>query len=363
MQNKLSYRYFIKLFYDFNGFAQVRKISKVLFAKRPLKPKYNYIVTYVQALIKNVHVFGYPRKLTIDPVNLCNLQCSLCPTGTRSPGRARSHMTFSTFKKIIDELGHYLWTIDLYNWGEPLLNKDIFKMVEYAKSYKIDVNISTNLNYFNDDICAKLVNSGLDCLIISLDGASQTSVEKYQKGSNFALVINNIKQLIETKERLKSITPLIKWRFIANKFNENEIRLAKELANDIKINELEISYIRCNMGIELLLNNEAQYDNIKTWLPDNEELSMYDYFTRQKKQIKKSCELLLSESVINPDGSVSPCCAVWQDKYDFGNINNEYFATIWNNNKYKQARRIIRGANISDKEHICYICKSNMAMI
>jgi radical SAM protein with 4Fe4S-binding SPASM domain len=117
------------------------------------------------------------------------------------------------------------------------------------------------------------------------------------------------------------------------------------------------------MGMELLQDRETQYYDIKPWLPNNDKLSMYDHFKMQKINYKKSCKLLWTESVIQPDGSVSPCCAVWQDRYDFGNINNSLFASIWNNKKYKQARRIIKGNHISDKDHICYICKMNRAII
>jgi MoaA/NifB/PqqE/SkfB family radical SAM enzyme len=209
MSNNLLCHYLIKSLKYSNYSERARRIKRIILSKKAFRAKINYIITNIQYIIKNIHVVGYPYKITIDPINFCNLQCALCPTGNRLPGRTRSYMAFSTFKKIIDELSPYLLEIDLYNWGEPLLNKDIFRMIEYARSYNIDVDISTNLNYFNDEICANLISSGLNKLIISLDGASQLSVEKYQKGNNFESVIKHIKQLIERKERLKCHTPYI----------------------------------------------------------------------------------------------------------------------------------------------------------
>ena len=313
--------------------------------------------------LKITHVFGYPVKLTIDPVNFCNLRCMLCPTGTQALGRDRAFMDFRTFKKIIDECGEYLWAIDLFNWGEPLLNENIFDMIEYARMKRIDVDISTNLNKFSDEICIKLIRSKLNSLIISLDGASQESIDKYQKGNNFELVIENIRKLVKTKEELNSQTPFIQWRFLVNRFNEHEIENARRLAKELKINNLEIGSYRCDMAGELFLNNEAQFDSIRPWLPVNEELSMYNYAKKQKKKVKKACKLLWNSSAIQPDGSVAPCCVVWYEKYDFGNINKTSFSNIWNGIKYKNARRIMKGHNIQDSEHICYICKSNKAMI
>jgi len=339
------------------------KIKKLFSKEKTMKQKYNWLLTQVQFRIRKLRLYSYPVKLTIDPCNFCNLKCLLCPVGTGSKGRKQSIMKFNTFKKIMDECGQHLWEIDLFNWGEPLLNKDIFKMIEYARKMRVDVKLSTNLNFFNDDICTNLIKSGLNNLIVSLDGASQESIEKYQKGSNFQSVIENIKKIIHMREKLKSKTPFIQWRYLVNKYNENEIEKAKELSNNLKIDRLELSAFRCDMGKELLLNSKAQYENVKPWLPTKEYLSMYDYTRQERKKIKDICRSLWFESVVQPDGSISPCCRIWHEKFDFGNILNASFKSIWNSEKYQNARRISRGGDISINGHICYICKINKAQI
>ena len=340
-----------------------KTIGQLLQKDKTLKQKYNLLLAKLQFKTRSLYLRNYPVQLTIDPINICNMHCKLCPTGTGVQGRKRSIMSFDIFKKIIDECGAYLWVIDMYNWGEPLLNKDIFKMITYARERNIDVNISTNLNYFNDDMCISLINSGLNKLIISLDGASQESVENYQKGNDFQLVIKNIEKIVKCKELLKSKSPFIQWRFLVNKYNENEIEKAKLLAKRLKIDKLEIGMIRCSMGEELLLNKETQYENVKEYLPDNEELSMYDYSLKQKKNIGNICKLLWFVSAIQPDGSVSPCEAVWNERFDFGNINDSPFMKIWNSEKYQSARKISRGDKISENGHICYICTRNNSQI
>jgi radical SAM protein with 4Fe4S-binding SPASM domain len=340
-----------------------KNIKKLLLREKTIKQKYNFILTYCQFKVRKLKLHSYPIKLTIDPCNFCNLHCVLCPVGTGTQGRKLSIMSFDTFKQIIDECGSYIWEIDLFNWGEPLLNKEIFKMINYARKMKIDVTISTNLNHFNEDICSNLIESGLNRLIISLDGASQDTVEKYQKGCNFDSVVNNIKKIVHMKEILGSRKPFIVWRFLINRYNENEIERAKKLSEELNIDELEIGAFRCDMGKEILLNNEAQYENVKSWLPVNEELSMYDYKRKKRKGIKDYCRKLWFESVINPNGSVSPCCTLWYEKFDFGNIKDSSFKEIWNGEKYQKARRISRGDHISIYRHICYICKQNNAQI
>jgi MoaA/NifB/PqqE/SkfB family radical SAM enzyme len=130
-------------------------------------------------------------------------------------------MPFDDFKKIIDELGEYLYKIDLHNWGEPLLNEEIYKMICYAHKHDIKVDLSTNLNFFNKIKARKLVESGLDCLIISLSGISQESYQKYHIGGKFNKVIEGTIKIIEIKKVLHISTPFLIWRFLVMKHNED----------------------------------------------------------------------------------------------------------------------------------------------
>jgi radical SAM protein with 4Fe4S-binding SPASM domain len=271
-------------------------------------------------------------------------------------------LKLALFKKVMDECGPYLWEIDLYNWGEPLLNKELCEMVKYAKTYKVRVAISTNLNHFNDSICSDLVLSGVDEVIVSLDGASQESVSRYQVGSNINKVIANIKKLASCKKKLDKKTPWITWRFLVNRFNESEIGDAEKLSREIGIDKLKINKFRCDMGKELLLDNAEQFENVSSWLPTNESLSYYDSAGKRKKKMK-NCRWLWLKSSINWNGSVSPCCAVWHEKYDFGNIGDNPFKTIWNSAKYREARKLVVKKDIKSTDNICGICYSNKSVI
>lgn len=337
--------------YFFSEFATNRK-------------RINYILILLARKYKLSRVFAYPIKLTVCPGNVCNLKCTLCPAGQNDKGREKGLMEFSTFKKIIDECGPYLYKLDLFNWGEPLLNKDIFKMVRYAKKFKIKITISSNLNHFNEEICSELVESGVDHLIVSLDGASQKSVNKYQVGNNFEEVVSNIKKIAKKKKVLNSVKPFIQWRFLVNRYNENEIEEARDLVEKIGADKLEITIFRCDMGNELLFTGKEQFENVQEWLPGNETLSMYDYSNKVKKTPRAdACGWLWTQSTINWNGSVSPCCAVWHEKFDFGNINSESFRKIWNNKKYQEARKINRGDRINALDNVCNICYLNNATI
>lgn len=328
------------------------------------KKRVNLILATIHwKIFKNTKLFSYPIRMMICPGNVCNLRCVLCPTGKKDPHRKPGLMSFSTFKKIIDECGPYLYTLDLYNWGEPLLNKDIFLMIRYAKKYKIEVIINSTLNHFDTSMANQLIESGLDTLIVSIDGASQQSVQKYQTGMNFAKAIQNMKQIIASKKKFNSKKPLIQWRYLVNKYNESEIDIAKSMAKELSVDKLEIAAFRCDMGKELLMDNQKKFKNVLHWLPKNEALSMYNYTTEGKKQLADTCSWLWLKSVVNWNGSVVPCCAVWNEKYDFGNINEQTFKNIWNGKKYVSARKIFVNPSSQDRAIICSICKNNQSMI
>ncbi len=343
---------------------RIREIMRILLSpKRTVRQKRNLFLGVIQFAGKRVHAPHYPATLTIDPCNACNLQCLLCPAGRKDSGRPQALMSFPTFKRILDECGRYLCSINLFNWGEPLLNKDVPAMVRYATQMNIDVNISTNLNHLDDAICRELIESRLTNLVISLDGASQESVSIYQKGSDFQAVLSNIERFVQKKKTLGSNLPHLRWRFLVNRHNENEIDKARGMSARLGIDRFELGFFRCDMSKELLLDHEAQYESVEPWLPRDESLSMYNYAQRRKKVTKRICRLLWFESVIHPDGSVSPCCACWPKRYDFGNIHESSFRAIWNGPHYRDARRISRGDDVSARDNICGICKKNNAEI
>lgn len=320
----------------------------------------NVLLIYLQEkVIKPSYVLGYPYHLVIDTGNVCNLRCPLCPTGQKKNGRARGIMSFDNFKRIIDELAPYLITLDLFNWGEPFLNKDIFKMIYYAHEKGIIANVSTNLNYFNEAMAEELIKSNCDVLIVSLDDASQESCSKYQVGIKFDEVMDNIRMIMEKRKR----HPFIIWSFHVNNYNEDEIPKAREIAKG-RVDRLDIGSFRCDMAEELFMDNQTQFENVVEWLPKDEKWSMYDYTRKAKKIVRNnSCRFLYSRSVVNWDGSVSPCCALWYEEYDFGNIFGSSFKDIWNNQNYRASRKLIFRDKESNVKTICNICKRNGAMI
>lgn len=342
----------------------IKPLFRILAEKQPLGRKANKIVIGLQKkFLKNSKVLGYPHTVSIDPCSLCNLSCALCPAGEGKKGKKLGMMSFVDYRKIVDELAPYVCAIHLYNWGEPFLNKDIFKMIKYTRRKGIEVHISSNLNHFNKDMASELVEADLNELVISLDGASQETYEQYRKGGNFRRVIGNIKAIVAEKKRQKSEKPRICWKFLVMEQNEHEIEKARKMARELGI-EFAIGELHPQMDKEVFENIETQIKETKKWLPSNESYSRYDYEKKKvKNELKNSCNWLWSQAVIESDGSVSPCCRIYEEKYCFGNAIKEDFGSIWNNEKYSAARDVVARDRKGKVSTVCHICKKNNAMI
>lgn len=336
-----------------NFSSQQLKIINALYSLKQWKKLSNYVLVEAQKASRQERLAGYPYWMVLDPSSICNLSCPFCPTGQKRNSRSKAVMSFDNFKKIIDEIGLYLIHIDFCNWGEPLLNRDIFKMIEYAKQFKIDTKIDTNLNQLGEQEAEDLILSGLDRLIVSIDGATAQTYSKYRVGGDFDKVIVNLKLLLEKRSQLRRSSPHISWQFLVFRHNEHEIDTVKRLGEDLGVDHVGISKAFIGHKDWIPLNPAfSNYDQEKAAGPENEFTS--DFFNQPQERF---CSWPWEAIVINANGSVSPCCSVEDEKDDFGNIFKTPFKEIWNNDKYTKARGFIKGAAGIEDNNICLGCK------
>jgi len=334
------------------------QILKYMIHGREITPKkvYNFARSYYKLKRKNPILSSYPSIMMIEPTNLCNLKCPLCPTGSGAIKAPRGHMKFENFKKIIDECGDYLFNVTLWNWGEPFLNEDTYKMIDYAKSKRIFVRVSTNGHLLKDDKnIERIVRAGTDELIFSLDGATKETFLKYRQSGDFEGVIKNLKTLIETKKRLKTKTPFVELQFIVMRHNEHEIPRIREIAKEIGVDKLKMKTVSLEGANALGFGGDK--NKIKKYKPTDEKYSRYTSDMR-RKDMKNECVRLWVSSVINWDGSVSPCCNDPNRVFHFGNVLEGGFKNVWNSPKYVGFRRAI--LKNKQKIEMCRNCSGKL---
>ncbi|MDO8647806.1 MAG: radical SAM protein [Candidatus Diapherotrites archaeon] len=339
-------------------FQMKRSLERFVFTEYFTFGKFlNAASIFSQAFIfKNSKVFAHPIKVTLDPTNICMLSCPLCPTGQKRKERPLGKMKFEDFKKLVEEISPYLYEIDLNNWGEPFLNDEVYKMIEFAHSKKIKTSVNTNLNVkFTEKQAERIVKSGLDVLYCSFDGISQKTYEKYRINGKLKTVFENIRLVNKKKKELGSKKPSVTWQFLVMKHNEKELPELQKIKNELEIDTLLVGAVRTDLGKEIFQSDNEKVSQLEKWLPQDSQLSRYDYESRKRKLQREYCYFPWLVAVINWDGSTSPCCAVYQKKDDFGNVFKDGFKKVWNNEKYRQARRII-AKKAPEAGNVCSNC-------
>ena len=286
----------------------------------------------VSKILNKIIVYGKPHTITIEPTNRCNLSCPECPAGTKSLERETGNITTELYERIISESAKYTSNLILYFQGEPFLHKNFINLVDYANNKNIYVSTSTNAQLLTGDYAKKIVQSGLDRLIVSLDGTSQESYESYRVGGDLQKTIEGIKHIVKWKKDLNSRKPFLICQFLILKQNEHQIYEAKILANEL--------------GVDKIVFKTAQFYDFRNGnfrIPENEKFTRYiknknnNYTIKTTKQ--KLCFRLWSNMVITWNGNVNLCCFDKDSEYSVGSVNNASLTKIWKGEKITAIRK------------------------
>ena len=279
---------------------------------------------------------GFSGRLIVEPTDICNLRCPLCPTPTLK--REKGFLSLENFKRIVDDIPG-LKSIN-FGWaGEPLLNKEIFKMVKYADSQGIQTRINTNTVLLNQYIDEAL-DSGLNNLIVCLDGTSKETHEKYRVGSNFESIKKNIKDFCAEKKRRGLKQPEVTLKSLVTKDNEKKMTDMIELAENLGVDNLEFKTISLSLSTHTTLGETIR--RAGEFLPSS-QFSRYNF--KDGKPVLKSQSKLCSwlrQGIILWNGDVVLCCYDIEGDLVVGNVFKDGgFKKIWKSEKYKKYRQKI----------------------
>lgn len=275
---------------------------------------YNYRV------IKSINS---PTVLLIETTNNCNLRCSICPR--REMTRKIVDMPFWLFKKIIDETKNYTRFIWLHHIGEPLIDPLLEKRIVYCKKNNIGVGISTNATLLTKKKSEMLFRSGLDKIIICIDGVKKETYEKIRRNGNFEKTVNNIKTFLKMKEKTVNNNLYTMMQVIYMNETKEQIKAFKEIWGKYDVDEIVVK-------------------NFNTWgsqVGGIKELSKseFGYFKERHTKYRIPCYYLWHSLVVLSDGRVVPCCREYDAKIVLGDIKNQSLGDIWNGKSLQRLRR------------------------
>ncbi len=291
--------------------------------------------------------WGLPMTISIEPTTACNLRCPECPSGLRTFTRPTGNLKEDFFRRIIEELHLDLLYLIFYFQGEPYINPKFLEMVSYARSKGIYTITSTNGHFLDDDNARKTIESGLDRLIISVDGTTQEVYENYRKEGKLETVLEGARNVVKWKRELNSETPHIIFQFLVVRPNEHQIPEIYRLAEEIGVDEVKLKTAQVydyKSGNDLIptLGKYSRYRQLPdgTWSVKNELLN--------------HCWKLWHACVISWDGMVVPCCFDKDAIHRLGDLKKESFREIWRGVAYQNFRnQLTKGRNQID---ICTNC-------
>lgn len=272
-----------------------------------------------------------PVMLNIEPTNKCNLKCVMCPRDHMT--RPLGTMSIKDYTKVMiqaKEAG--VSEITLNGYGEPFITEEVYEMVTLAKQYGFNIKINTNGHYLTEERINKLLKDPPHILSISLDGATKEVYEKVRINGNFDKVQN-------------AISLFLKLRKEQNK--EQDVQLTLQI---IKMDETQKEVDDfCNYWKDKV--DDVSVPNVHNWggvIQKNGTLN-------DLKMTRYPCKELFRTMMVFYDGSVSICCAVFDDNMNMGNIHKQPLKDIWNNSEYQLLRKHHINGDF-DKIDVCKDC-------
>lgn len=291
--------------------------------------------------------WGLPVTVSLEPTTACNLRCPECPSGLRSFTRETGNLKQDFFRKTIDELHRQLTFLIFYFQGEPYINPKFLDMVEHAHRRGIYTITSTNGHFLNDANARRTIESGLDRLIISVDGTTQEVYEQYRIGGKLENVLQGARNIVKWKRKLGARHPHVIFQFLVVRPNEHQIPEIYRLAKEIGVDEVKLKTAQV-----------YDYQHGNPLIPTLDEYARYrqnpDGSWDVKHALDNHCWKLWHSCVITWDGLVVPCCFDKDATHRLGDLKNAPFREVWHNENYRNFRRaILRGR---DQIDICTNC-------
>ncbi len=310
-----------------NAFSVLKKMTP----RRAVNAFLVWISYHFSKWDKHPHQWGMPISIAVEPTTSCNLRCPECPSGLRQFSRPTGMLDEIFFRETIDRVSPHLFYLTFYFQGEPYLNPKFLDMVQYASSKNIYTSTSTNAHYLDDETAKKTIESGLDRLIISIDGTTQETYSSYRIGGSLDKVIEGTKNILKWKKQLRSATPHVVFQFLVVKPNEHQVN--------------EIQMLAEKTGVDEVLFKTAQvydFENGNELIPSEEKYSRYkqksDGTWIHKNKMENHCWKMWHSCVITWDGSVVPCCFDKDAAHRLGTLKNYSMKQIWHSEPYNRFR-------------------------
>ena len=307
---------------------------------------------YISRIFSKAYHWGLPYHVSFEPTTACNLGCPECPSGLKQFTRATGKLKVEHHADWLKSMASHLVYVTYYFQGEPFLNPQFLSLIVEAKKYRVFTATSTNAHYLTDEKARETVESGLDRLIISIDGTTHEVYQQHRVGGQLNKVLEGARKIVYWKKKLKSRTPFIFFQFLVVKPNEHQLEEVKKLGKEIGVDQVRFKTAQVydyTNDPHQLIPSIGKYSRYKKDASGNMQV---------KSGLHNRCWKLWHANVITWDGLVVPCCFDKDATHRLGNLQTESFKEIWNSKPYYDFRnQLITGRKNID---ICANCSEGL---
>jgi radical SAM protein with 4Fe4S-binding SPASM domain len=311
-------------------FHDLRRLLHVLSFRKVWNYGLLHASYHITRLSRRIIRWGRPAFISVEPTTICNLKCPQCFTTDARFTRPKGKLDAESFENIVRQASQTAFYLNLYFQGEPFLHENLSSFIKTAKQRGFYVSVSTNAHYLSEDNITKIMEAGLDRLIVSLDGTDAETYQHYRQGGDFEKVVSGIKALAEKKHKLHQHHPFIELQFLLHAKNEFQRKQIKAFGKSLGVDRVSIK--------SLQLIHE---DGAAEWLP--QQGSRYnvtpDGSVAIKSRLPNRCFRMWNSCVVTWDGDVVPCCFDKNADYTMGNLNRNSLNDIWENAAYGNFRK------------------------
>lgn len=248
-----------------------------------------------------------PYALSMELSSVCNLNCPQCPVGLGDIHRTQKYMDITFARRLINEFSVTGLTVNLYFQGESLLYPHLFQIAALARKKRLYSVLSTNATLIDEEKAERIVRSGINRLIISLDGLKQDTYEQYRSGGHVEDVWQSIGLLSEARTKQKHIWPEIIVQTLVNRNNEHELEAIEVKALSAGADKVKFKTMQI-------------YTDHEQWLPKSKRYRRYSNKELNRKP-RGQCFRSFSGMVVTADEQYLPCCYDKQAQYSLSDAS------------------------------------------
>ena len=322
-----------------------------------------------------------PSYVQLEPVGQCNLKCTMCAIQFRTdgaPGTPPAFMAFDTFVRLVDGFAS-LRDLHLQGLGEPMMHPRFFDMIAYATARGIRVTTNTNLTLLGPRRAERLVTSGLACLHVSVDGATDATYASIRVGGRLQRVLENLRAFVDARGRLRSASPSLHLVMVVMRRNLAELPGLVRIAADMRAEQLFVQHLCHDFGepgLPAAYGPMREFVEAETLAGESPERvgAAFDEARALASELgvdlrlprptprahrpstpgRERCQWPWTGAYVSYQGLSMPCCMIsTPDRLNFGNIAEAGVAATWHGSSYASFRRQL---DSDDPPAICRSC-------